>query len=146
MPFKSENVKVGSKYLHNKMGFCCGEDLPVLGNIQKYFAPQCHAHGTEGPVFDFNMLKTRFVTGSSAQTKAGYVLKYKGDNRLNSSRFEDCLTFIICRRPVHQRVGGGVAGVVGGRGDGLVQGPARGRDQGRGQARGQVRTNQSGAF
>ena len=39
------------------------------------------------------MLKTSFVPGSSAQTKAGYVLKYKGKNHLTiySASFEDCV-------------------------------------------------------
>ena len=88
------------------------------------------------------MLKTSFVPGSSAQTKAGYVLKYKGENHLSiyySASVEDCVSFLILRWPVLQRLGGGVAGVVGGRPVGLVHRPARGRDQGRGQARGQVR-------
>ena len=88
------------------------------------------------------MLKTSFVPGSSAQTKAGYVLKYKGTNHLTiySASFEDCVvSFMILRWSVLQRLGGGVASFVGGRPVGLVHGPARGRDQGWDQARGQVR-------
>ena len=74
-------------------------------------------------MFDFEiMLKTRFVPGSSAQTKAGYVLKYKGENHfVESARFELSITFIIPRWSPLQRLGGGVAGIMGGQCDDLGQ-------------------------